>query len=249
MLWKIVTAAAGGRFVLISPTLAVVEHRPRLGVGGPMTTMQEPLSASNIRTAYEQAVAWYVERVGAVEAGRWGDPGLGEWTVRELVAHGARSITLPVAYLDATATATGSASLGEGPFAYWQGVFGRFTADELTTLAGQVAERGRHDAAALGDEPALAVWTLAEATLNRLADTGNDAVVTTNFGRLTLVDYLPSRVVELVTHGLDLAGATGHALAAPPLPTAVTMAMLTGFGDPARIILALTGRAHYAVLA
>ena len=90
---------------------------------------------------------------------------------------------------------------------------------------------------------------MAEATLNRLADTVDDALIATRFGQLTLVDYLPSRVVELVTHGLDLCRATGQPLDPPELAAVVSVAMLTGFGDPARIVLALTGREPYAVLA
>ena len=216
-----------------------------------MIPTQNVLSSINIRTAYEQAVAWYLGRVGAVDDAHWNDTGLGVWSVRELVAHGARSITLVTDGLNAASGADGDAPplVGSGPLGYWRAVFGRLDTDEFATLSGQVAERGRQDAALLGDDPVQTVWTMAEATLNRLADTVDDALIATRFGQLTLVDYLPSRVVELVTHGLDLCRATGQPLDPPELAAAVSVAMLTGFGDPARVVLALTGREPYAVLA
>ena len=215
-----------------------------------MIPTQDLLSSTNIRTAYEQAVAWFLGRVGAVDDGHWNDTGLGVWNVRELVAHGARSITLVTDGLDAASAADGDGPplVGSGPFGYWRAVFGRIDTAEFATLSAQVAERGRQDAALLGDDPVRAVWTMAEATLNRLADTVDDALIATRFGQLTLVDYLPSRVVELMTHGLDLCRATGQPLDPPELTAAVSVAMLTGFGDPARIVLALTGREPYAVL-
>ena len=220
-----------------------------------MTVMQDVLDAGNIRNAYEQSVAWYLARVGGVDDAHWHDTGLGDWTVRELAAHGARSITLVTTYLDAARdeaarddAAGAPVSLPSSPFAYWQALFGASTAEELADLARQVAERGKQGVVALGDDAVRAVWTMAESTLNRLADTPDDAPVATPFGRLALVGYLPSRVVELVVHGLDLCRVTGQPLSAPELPTQVTMAMLTGFGDPARVILALTGREPYTVM-
>jgi Mycothiol maleylpyruvate isomerase N-terminal domain len=222
-----------------------------------MNAMHDVLDAGNIRNAYEQAVAWYLARVGGVDEAHWHDTGLDDWTVRELAAHGARSITLVTTYLDAAAAPASDDPTGgdavppllpPGPFAYWQALFGTYTAEQLADLARQVAERGKQGVVALGDDAVRAVWTMAESTLNRLAVTPDDAPMTTPFGRLTLVGYLPSRVVELVVHGLDLCRSTGQPLSAPDLPTQVTMAMLTGFGDPARVILALTGREPYAVI-
>ena len=210
----------------------------------------DPLSPNGIRVAYEQATAWYVERVAAVRAEQWQQPGLGEWTVRELVAHGARSFKLVVDYLDAAGGSSATEVTGHGPDAYWAMIFGSMADDPdmRDRLAGQVADRGRQDAVGLGDDPVHAVWAMADAALNRLATTNDDAIVTSPFGSFTLVDYLPSRVMELVVHGLDVCRAADQPTEPPAAALATTRDALVHFADPVRLVLSLTGRAGYAVL-
>jgi Mycothiol maleylpyruvate isomerase N-terminal domain len=209
----------------------------------------DSLSPTGIRVAYEQATAWYVERVAALRADQWPHVGLGEWTVRELVAHGARSFKLVTDYL-ASDRSPGAAPTARGPVAYWATIFGSIgdDAESRARLASQVAERGRQDALALGDDPVHAVWAMADASLNRLAVTDDGAIVTSPFGSFTLVDFLPSRVTELVVHGLDVCRATGQPCEPPAAALATAGDALVRFADPVRLVLSLTGRTSYAVL-
>jgi len=210
----------------------------------------DPLSPNGIRVAYEQAAAWFVERVAAVVVDQWQQPGLGEWTVRELVAHGARSFKLVIDYLDAGLAASDNELAGRGPVAFWETVFASAGDDAASRaqLASQVADRARADAVALGDDPVRAVWAMADAALNRLATTNDDAIVTSRFGSFTLCDYLPSRVMELVVHGLDVCRATDQPAEPPAVALATTRDALVRFADPVRLVLSMTGRAGYAVL-
>ena len=236
-------------FAMASKLVLVPRHSRRAASVGSVMVV-DPLSPSGIRVAYEQATAWYVERVAAVRTDQWQQPGLGEWTVRELVAHGARSFKLVLDYLDASAGSTTTTLVGRGPVAYWETIFGSMAddPDRRARLARQVAERGRADAVALGDDPVHAVWAMADAALNRLATTDDAAIVTSPFGSFTLCDYLPSRVMELVVHGLDLCRATDQASEPPAAALATTRDALVRFADPVLLVLSLTGRAGYAVL-
>jgi hypothetical protein len=59
--------------------------------------------------AFRQAAGWYVDMVGRVGP-RWDEPGLGVWTVRDLVGHTSRSLLTVEAYLDKPADAVELAS-------------------------------------------------------------------------------------------------------------------------------------------
>ena len=63
---------------------------------------------------------------------------------------------------------------------------------------------------------------------------------------MRLIDYLPTRIFELVIHGLDLASAIGVANEPPGAPTEVTLHLLSDLasesGKPADLILPVTGR-------
>ncbi|WP_454299247.1 hypothetical protein [Salana multivorans] len=71
-------------------------------------------------------------------------------------------------------------------------------------------------------------------------------LVTTIAGGMRLVDYLPTRTLELVVHGCDLAVALGvepHPPAGPATTALTTLATLAIRADrSAPVILALTGR-------
>jgi len=64
---------------------------------------------------------------------------------------------------------------------------------------------------------------------------------------MVLGAYLPSRIAELTVHGLDIAGALGLELAAPPPALVESLRFVTGRlvkkGDGQAVLLALTGRA------
>ena len=89
------------------------------------------------RAAFQRAAAWFrstVDRVGD----RWDQPGLGEWTVRDLVGHTSRSLVTVETYLDAE---PGEVTVGSA-VAYYVAV-------RQASSGPAVAERGRQAGAAL----------------------------------------------------------------------------------------------------
>jgi len=199
-----------------------------------------PLNPALVRAAFDDAARGLVATAAAVRPDQWSLPGLGVWTVQELTGHALRALTTVESYLDVAGTTIELTT----PEAYFSTVF-RGAPD----LHAAVAERGRQAGAALGDEPAVVVGRTALAVLERVAATSDDAPCATAAGGMALVDYLPSRVVELTVHTLDLARATGQALDVAVSAWTVTVTMLVRIADPARLVLALTGRGDYNVLA
>jgi uncharacterized protein (TIGR03083 family) len=193
---------------------------------------------------FRQASKAFADLVGRVGPSDWELPGLGVWSVRDLVGHTSRALlsveeclSAPPRSLSASVevTLTGAA--------------------EYFALAGgadhdAIAERGREAGAALGEIPSTAVAvirTRALMALQRAVGSGEDPVVSTRFGGIYLSAYLPTRTFELVVHTLDLGAALGvdAEMPAAPLATAAHLAtdLALGSGRGPGVLLALTGRA------
>lgn len=75
---------------------------------------------------------------------------------------------------------------------------------------------------------------------------GDDAPVTTSIGPVRLVDYLPTRVLEVVIHTLDVAEAAGVAFDPGDGGLTFSLALLgeiaVQHGDGAALALAISGR-------
>ncbi|MEU5040916.1 maleylpyruvate isomerase family mycothiol-dependent enzyme [Streptomyces griseorubiginosus] len=115
---------------------------------------------------------------------------LGEWTVRELVAHIGMAVTAVHRSLERPAPPRQDATLLDWPFAT--------SADSaaIDDFTRGVAERNPDLDAHLGD---------VERTLTELLDTHpGTRLLETNVGALPLADYLVTRTVELVVHTDDL---------------------------------------------
>jgi uncharacterized protein (TIGR03083 family) len=180
-----------------------------------------------------------VDSVSLLSEADWARPGLGVWTVRDLVGHTSRALLTVESYLD-PAQSTDSPSVPDAA--------GYFRA-AATALAdpSTVAERGRQAGAALGDEPATAVAGIAERVLALVDDSPDNALVTTPVGRMTLIGYLPARTFELVVHSLDLCAAVGTDIPtqlAGPLRACLQLAgqLAAEQGRAVDLLLALTGR-------
>ncbi|MFG2140466.1 sterol carrier family protein [Streptomyces sp. NPDC048650] len=122
---------------------------------------------------------------------------LGDWTVRELVAHLALVTGSVVRALRAPAPPGVETELLDWPFAT-----ARFTSgidDDTRVLA------AAHD---LPDLPELLART-AEELADAVSQAPDDRVVATRVGAMRLADYLVTRCVELVVHTDDLAAALG----------------------------------------
>ncbi|MFN8051428.1 MAG: maleylpyruvate isomerase N-terminal domain-containing protein, partial [Acidimicrobiales bacterium] len=137
----------------------------------------------------------------ALEPDDWAKPGLGEWTVRELVGHTIRAFSTVDRFLD---NPSDSADVGDSATYY------RVALGSLPDVHASVAERGREAGVALGDDPVEAVVEQVSATMGRLGDTTGNEIGVTAVGGMRLADYLETRLVELVVHGLDLASAVGR---------------------------------------
>lgn len=189
-----------------------------------------------IRAAYESAVRMFVDTVAQIQAEQWQQPGLGVWTVRDLVGHTSRALLTVESYLANPALQIDAAR----PVDY----FVRVQAGLADPAA--VAARGREAGQALGDDPIGTVQTIAARVLARVQSAADETLVSTPVGGMRLIDYLPSRVFELVVHTLDLSAALHRPVMVPPAAAAVATHLLADMalesGKTASLLLAATGR-------
>lgn len=197
-------------------------------------------SGLEVRVAYEAAADWFLAVVESVRDDQWDEPGLGVWTVRELAAHALRSFSLIGEYTQTDGQAPLTVSSAAG---YYEAIFSQ---DRAALHAG-VAARGKESATALGDSPADTIRATATAVLTLLPCLADDRACVTPFGTLRLVDYMHTRIIEMVVHGLDLCRAVGHPMNAPVTSARLALGPLVQFGDPSRLLLAITGRELYDV--
>jgi hypothetical protein len=196
--------------------------------------------ASDPVATYLTAARGFVDLVSLVRERDLSGPGLGEWDLRSLVGHASRSIVTVQEYLDRPAPAVEIDRAAD--YVVWAGrVAAAGTLDPADIVA-----RGVAAGAALGDDPLASVRRLVDEVTARLDAVAGDPVITTIAGGMRLSDYLPTRVFELVVHGLDIVRATG--VAWEPHPDALTVALEVAVeanvsrGEGAALLLALTGR-------
>lgn len=186
--------------------------------------------------AYVQALAFFFSVAERIRDDQWDAPGLGVWSVRELVGHTARSIFLVEEFGSQRSETLDVKSAAE----HYHVSLAPEGIDDA------IAERGRAAGAALGDDP-LARLAEGRVRAERLvAETSEDTVIAYTNGGIRLGDYLETRVLELTVHALDLANALGVE-AEPPrealrsvLHLLAELAVDSGRGG--RLALAATGR-------
>ena len=110
-------------------------------------------------------------------------------------------------------------------------------------LHDDVAERGRQAGAALGDDPVSAIRTLAQRVVDRVESEPDDAVCSSRFGGMLLIDYLPTRIVELTVHTLDITDALDYPPTVRSDAVALTTEIMAKVADPLVLIRSLGGRA------
>ena len=184
-------------------------------------------------TATSRAVS---DAVAQIPHDAWERPGLGEWTVRDLVGHTSRSLVTVIEYL---ARPVEEEVVPSAPAYY--------TAIAAADLDGNaVTERGRQAGRDLGDDPAARFRALADEAGRVAEATDPDLVVHTIMGGMRVAAYLPTRTFELCVHGLDIAAATGATVELPPpaieeaCVLAAVAAAQRGLGPD--LLLAMTGR-------
>ena len=109
--------------------------------------------------------------------------------------------------------------------------------------------------AGVGHERGLEIQACAEAghvdavelrLIERVRKLDDAAPVTTTVGPVRLVDYLPTRVLEIVTHTMDVSNAAGVPVETSREALTVTLALLSDIavahGDGVALAMALSGR-------
>jgi uncharacterized protein (TIGR03083 family) len=185
---------------------------------------------------YQQAVASFIEVLEQVRPDQWDLPALGEWKVRELAGHTARSLAAVIEFADTTAEQV----VVDSPAAYYRAALG------APGINQQVAERGHAAGAALGPDPLAVVRPAAQRALSILAAVADDARWTVNVGGMWAADYVPSRVMELTIHTLDLAQAIGYPVQPGREALSVVLHLLADLAldspNGGELALAATGR-------
>jgi uncharacterized protein (TIGR03083 family) len=189
-----------------------------------------------IREAYESAAGLFVNTVAQVDPTQWEQPGLGVWTVRDLVGHTSRALLTVELYLAKPAAQREVVR----PVDYF------LCAQAGLAAPASVAARGREAGVALGPKPIAAVRDIAARVLAQVQTASDEALLSTPVGGMRLIDYLPSRIFELAVHTLDIAAALPVMVTLPAPVAAVALYLLADMAlqsdKAATLLLAATGR-------
>lgn len=192
------------------------------------------------RTAYKEAMGFFVSTTSKIKPEQWDGPGLGEWTVRDLVGHTARAMLTVTQFANLDAHAQPTAAEVPSAAAYYQRAFVGEGVNE------RVAERGRQTAQELGPDLPTVIARIAAETSALIDTLPDDHIFVSLIGGITLADYLPTRTVELVVHTLDLQVAIGNNDAPPRDAMRSTLVLLAELAADTpyagRLALVATGR-------
>jgi hypothetical protein len=195
------------------------------------------------RRTYRTAAVTFVDLVSRLPAGRWDEPALGDWTLRDLIGHTAGSALRQVTDVLATPAADVVIPAAEGYFAFARTV----PPARYAAAVAASTEDARRTGLRLTGPSATLIGELAGRATQALAAAGDDDVVATPAGGMRVRDWLPTRTFELVVHGLDAAAATGleAGFAAEAITEATVLAarIAAAVGDGPAALRALTGRA------
>ena len=192
---------------------------------------------TDTRTAFASSVDGFLSTVARVGDDQWGLPAGPDWTVRQLVAHVVRGMGVIAEYLDA-GTPVPDERLADAA-AYFRAALA--TDDAHVGIAARAVAA----AADLGPDPVARAREVARSALDRAAATPDDRVLVHIAGALAFIDYLGTRVLELVLHTTDLQAACGLTVQAPSDALAVVNPVLLALADradPLGLALARSGR-------
>lgn len=191
------------------------------------------------RAVFASAAQGFAALVRQIPDDRWDGPGLGDWTVRDLVGHTSRSLVTVSTYLKTTAQREDVVSATD--------YYVQMHSYSASLGAAAIVERGRQAGRDLGEDPAAAIDALVPRVLAEV-DAVDDPLIEVIGGLgIRLSSYLPTRTFEFAVHGMDIARAVGIAFAPPDdvLADAAVLAARVGvaLGHGPAMLLALTGRA------
>jgi uncharacterized protein (TIGR03083 family) len=178
-----------------------------------------------LATAYGEASGFFVEVTSQIGDDDWSAPGLGQWTVRDLVGHANRAHTLIEEHL----LRPQSPEASDSPY----------------FRAGAIAARGREAAIALGPDALLTVKASSAQAVRLVTTTPPGATIGSPVATMTLAEYLPSRIAELTIHTIDLELAIGVETPVPwsALEESLSfVALRSSKTDGVLVLRSLTGR-------
>lgn len=191
-----------------------------------------------LRDDFREAAGFFLETVSRIPPDAWDSPGLGAWSVRELVAHTSHTFESLKNSTSPARTAT-HVEL-HGPAELYAKLVGAGGKDD------DIAERGREGGRGLVDDPVGAIRREAKEALEVLDGVPDDHPTRSLVGGIRFIDWLATRVVELTVHSMDIAEATDIDAQPPSGAMRTTLAVLSEIavakGLAAEIAMAATGR-------
>lgn len=187
--------------------------------------------------SFREAALVFLDLVELIGPDQWELPGLGEWTVRDLVGHTARAIATVNERLTAAEPAVVTVPTAE---IYYERIFAGFT--DNAAVAARGVEAGRM----LGTNQVGTITRALGLVTAQLDGEKEQRIVAIGPMSMPLHEYLRTRVFELTVHSLDIAKATGHPVDIPlPLlseAAALAARVAVRRGDGPELLFALTGR-------
>lgn len=200
-------------------------------------------NSSEVHTAFADASGFLIRAIESVPDSDWLKPGLGVWNVRELAVHASRAWLTTLQY-----TAEPASLSLHRPVDYYLAVLN--LPGDLHT---RVAETSIEQAASVDDSVPVYASALYREASAVVDNTPDDQVIASLAGGIRLIDYLPSRVLEMVTHGIDIHDALGSEPEVPVSAMSVSLELLSQIAaerlpadQSAGLVRALTGRAPFA---
>ena len=194
------------------------------------------VEGSMSKEAFRQAARYLADTAARVEPNQWDGPGLGVWSVRDLVGHTSRSITRVEQYATQRAERADISSAAQ----HYHVALAAPDVDE------GIAESGRAAGGELGDEPASFISAAAERAVQVVDGLPEATIIAYTNGGIRLDHYLQTRVLELTVHTLDLQVALGIEAEPPQEALSVTLHLLADLaadsGHGGALALAATGR-------
>ncbi len=196
-------------------------------------------SGLNSRHTYQAAAATFADLAARVSATQLAGPGLGDWSVRELLGHIVSSGLSPVSPYD------GQQPDLAAPSAYFA-VLNAASLEEIQSVNALTTQNARKIGLELGEDPGPVVSRRVETAMSALKNVDDEDLVATPVGSMRLRDWLPTRTLELVVHSSDIAVATGLEVDFPADALSESAALVArgaaviGAGLP--VLQALTGR-------
>ena len=198
---------------------------------------------NDIRKSFHDAVESFLATGELIDDKLWSQPATDQWSVLELFSHTARGMAIIIDYLDV--------DLGPNPRVTIDGAVTYFRlALSLEGVHSGIKDRAVQASERFRDAPLATAREVAALVAERVERTVDDQPMKVFVETMRFIDYLRTRIVELVLHTFDLQLACGLPLRAPTSGLAVVEEILLALADradPSALVLALSGRASNLV--